>query len=350
MTSVRPVTITLLMAVLVFVSIASANPLVLAITAAVTVMLSIMAGGPRRACFHAGTIVAGGIVLVWLFWALLIDQPASEGAVLLNLPRRELGPGVTLGGTKTITWVQQMLTSGADAALTVLALGLLAQLRPARDWLSFCSVALGRGVDLVAPLICLPEALTITRRMQGPAARIDARPRIARPVGRVRSVLSTSAELAAGWRLDHPRRTGLPGDIAAFCAVLVAAALPVLKLCGLAVVLPVPWPAPISVTLGWPHVMGLLVAASVAVHLPAGHHGWLPRPGDLPLIITALVVAGSWVLRDVTGDADSLAVSPGTWPGLPPLLAGSLGLVLATGVLTQVLDVVHPSGRRPARA
>ncbi|AWY94972.1 Hypothetical protein CB129slpB_0249 [Propionibacterium freudenreichii] len=180
MTQVHPVTAFLAVASLVAVAIAGANPLIMALAVVALALLSSLAAGPRRACFVDAALTAIVVVAIWLAFAVLVDQSDTRGAVVLTLPRRQLGAGVAIGGVKTVTWLEQMALRGVGAGLVVLGLGLLAQLRPARTWLNTISMLFGRWTDLVAPLVCLPEAVLATRRLDAPARRLARSARAAR--------------------------------------------------------------------------------------------------------------------------------------------------------------------------
>lgn len=342
MTGIRPVTAAFVVGTLVAVAVAGANPLVLVLTAIVLALLSGIAGGTRRACFVAAARLAGLVMIIWLILALIVDQSDSAGTVLLSLPSWQLGPGVSLGGTKTVTWMEQMLLTGAQAGLGVLGLGLLAQLCAARDWLDFVSAMLGRGTDLLSPLICLPEAAICTATVE--RAAIDVSPRIRRVFSRPTRIITASAELAMDWRLDHPRHRTSLGQLGAYCGLWLAAAVPVLALTG-KIPLPVPSSFQVHPTIGAGSLLVMLLVASISIHLPSEWRQWRPRVSELPLVVAVFAVLAAWALRHHSGDDANLGLSPGIWPGVPPVLTICMGLLVVAAILTQTLEASRASSR-----
>ncbi|MDK9663587.1 hypothetical protein [Propionibacterium freudenreichii] len=334
MTHAHPVTAFIAVGTLTAVAISSANPLIMGLVVAALILLSWLAGGPRRACFADAALTAMAVVVLWLLLALVIDQPDTGGTVVLTLPRKQLGAGVAFGSTKTFTWLEQMGLRGVSAGLVVLGLGLLAQLRPARTWLSTMSMLFGRWTDLVAPLICLPEALLFTRRLDAPARRLAQSARAAREHLSPEQLVNAFAgaeQLAAAWRDDHPcgRRgmAGLMGWLRGGMEMLggwLIVAVPLVMLVGGT------W-LPIALALAL-IVWGI---ASYTLHAHSQRSAWFSG-ADLPLLGACLLLGGAWALRNMTGDAAALGVAPGGWPGLPLVVSVAMTLVVLAAVVGDV--------------
>lgn len=347
MTQVHPVTALLAVASLVAVAIAGANPLIMALAVVALALLSSLAAGPRRACFADAALTAIVVVAIWLAFAVLVDQSDTRGAVVLTLPRRQLGAGVAIGGVKTVTWLEQMALRGVGAGLVVLGLGLLAQLRPARTWLNTISMLFGRWTDLVAPLVCLPEAVLATRRLDAPARRLARSARAARTHLRPEQLVNALAgaeHLAQAWRDDHPRVGAGPsgaagarwrGGMAVLGGWLVVA-------------------IPLVMLIGGPRLPIALVAALIAwgvgscvVHVRSQRAVPLSA-ADWPLLGACLLLGGAWWARDVTGDATALGVAPGGWPGLPLALTAGMALVVLAAVVVEVRGRARRAGAHHA--
>lgn len=308
------------------------NLLVSAMTCLLLLVVSAAVGGPRRMITHVGAVVGVLLALWWLAVAVLVPRQGSSGRVLLTLPARRIGPSVNLGGT---VHDLDLLVAAAQVlhCLAPLLCGLLlCQVIPAQRCLDALALVLGRGAGVLAPVVCLPQALSASLLDRARLARRGVAPSITETMT---DAFRTAVETGRGWtagRVENPPRLW-PRVIV---IVLAAGAVPFLiarMVRGEAVGVS-PWILP-----------GLCAAIAVLVLIRLERPGraWLGRMGAsdwLLLVLAAVEVVGGWLAGRSGGVGGTEATSLTSVPVI---------VVLTTAVVLVGLVVELVPGRRDSR-
>lgn len=301
----------------------STNPLVAITIITGCLLAAAFRQGPRLRTFTRTMTLGLATALLVLVIGLATGASSSQTSVLFELPTVVLGNDVSFGGLYTT----HRLMVTAAAALEVVAwaclLGLLGQACPAGEWCDLATTILGRGAQLLAPTLCLGEALS---RQRG---RLN-----------LTELLRLDAQVVQAWRRHRPppRPSARASLVAGAVLVLLGGgALAVAALGGLRTeLLP-------GRTLSGLALLGAACVVWVVLRVVTG-----ASLASAPSVISLIAAAAGLlplVLRLATvpaGEQGALQTAAGSWPTVPPVTLATLVVAFAFTCLGTLVQARRP--------
>lgn len=165
---------------------------------AVTVVASVLRGGPRVFAFTVSFSVGAFGLLVHLFLGATMLPVGEGGRLIAFLPEWSLGPGVSVGGPYTVQQLELSAQRGLEVLTLCAILGLVWQACSAQDWCAFARIIFGRGSQLFAPVLCLGEAIVMTKAPEFKGGRLLAVVEINRELAQSATHTSPAQARSAG--------------------------------------------------------------------------------------------------------------------------------------------------------
>lgn len=294
------------------------NAIVTVIVLACAIVISAGRRSPRISAFRSALLVGAMLGLIVLVMGLFTGSGGGNTTVLFTVPQFNLGAGGTFGGIYTL---HRLATTGVNAVeiLTYGSLvGLMWQACPAGQWCDLAETFLGRAALLLAPLLCIGEALSRVHDTGHPRWGLAA------------AVVDEDLRIASSWRRysPHARPSALSALVAGLAVMIVTALVLAASMLG-----------GIPTSLAGGHtVTGLALAGAIAccwalLRPTIGGAALIPSltwPDALAALAGLLPVAAVLV-AGLTGDASQFKTPDGQWPGLPPVTV--IAVCLATAVV-----------------
>lgn len=306
-------------AALMLVVLSSTNVIVLAATVVACLAAAPATARVRRPLFTAAIGLGVLSAAIWVLWSLLIHRDGFTGTVVWVLPVWNAPNGGSFGGAVTVTQLHYGAVRALRAAAFWLVLGLVVQRTDAARWLTLANAVLGRGSQLFAALLSVPDTYldqrTADRRAL--AAGFRAGPTSGLLIG----VPLASRRTAGVWLAATARQRGhVHGlfGLAGQTLLLAAWTLAILPSGPLASPL-----SSIEVTVLW-------LAAAVVLGL-AFHGSELsslrPVVGDLPALLGAAALVAAWLAARATGEAAVLATGVAELPQAPMVVLAAVAVL-----------------------
>lgn len=306
------------------------NPLVTLVVIVCAVTIAVARRSPRATAFTAA-VEFGAMLGVVVLVIGLFTGPESPGATaLFTVPSPPLGAGAALGGSYT----GYRLVATALQALKVLAyctlLGVLWQACPAGQWCDLAETLLGRGALLLAPMLCLGEAISRTRADGHWYRHMTA------------TTIDHDTDIVSSWHRHtrHHPATALSAAVAGITVALVVLLLVAATMLG---GVPLTFGSHTAVVTG-PALLVIITVLWFLLRLSVGGVSLVPpltavdRLTGLIGLCPVLAAAAD----TVTGDVTAFSTPAGSWPALPPVTT----LAVVASTVACVLGTVATARRR----
>lgn len=298
------------------------------------IVVSAARQGPRASAFIAslklGALLAVIVMVIGLFTG---PSASSSTTVVFTVPYFELGAGGGFGGVYTTFRLAATATHAADVLVYTCLVGLAWQACPAGQWCDLAETFLGRAGLVLAPMLCLGEAVARARQTGHPRWGLAA------------TIVDHDMSLASSWWRYSPHRgssarSSLIASIATTLVVLLVLAAGMFG--GVSTGLGG------GSTISGPALLGGIACCWAVLRLTVGGARFVPSltAADVVAVVAATVPAIAVLAAGFTGDAPALHTPQGTWPALPPVTLVALG---ATTVAMSVLSAVVARRRSGAR-
>jgi hypothetical protein len=306
-------------AALLVVVLSSTNAIVLAATVVACLAAAPATARARRPLFTAAIGIGLLSAAIWVLWSLLIHRDGFAGTVMWVLPVWNTPNGGSFGGAVTVTQLHHGVVRALRAVAFWLVLGLVVQRTDGPRWLTLANAVLGRGSQLFAALLCLPDSYLDQRTSDRRA--LAAGFRAGPTAGLLASVPLASRRTAGAWLAATARPRGHAHGLLGLAGQTLLLAAWTLA------ILP---SGPLASPLSSIEVTTLWLAAAIVLGL-VFHGGELrslrPVAGDLPALLGGAALVGAWLAARTTGEAAVLTTGVAELPQAPVVMLTAVAVV-----------------------